>query len=88
MSRRLGEDIGSSLVLNKYAKWRSLDALSVVFFTDFTNKFFSNENYLKKFSSGIIFKLLNNSKTIKKYLMNEASGLSGDIPKLLKGEKI
>ena len=88
LSRRLGEDIGSSLVLEKYAKWRSLDALSVVFFTDFTNKFFSNENYLKKFSSGIIFKLLNNSKTIKKYLMNEASGLSGDIPKLLKGENI
>ena len=88
MSRRLGEDIGSSLVLDKYAKWRSLDVLSFVFFTDFTNKFFSNENYLKKFSSCIIFKLLNNSKTIKKYLMKEASGLSGDIPKLLKGEKI
>ena len=49
---------------------------------------FSNENYLKKFSSGIIFKLLNNSNTIKKYLMKEASGLSGDIPKLLKGENI
>ena len=88
LSRRLGEDIGSSLVLEKYSKWRNLDVLSVVFFTDFTNKFFSNENYLKKFSSGIIFKLLNNSKTIKKYFMKEASGLSGDVPKLLKGENI
>ncbi len=88
LSKRLGEDIGSKLVLERYAKWRNLDVLSIVFFTDFANRFFSNENYLKKFSSGIAFKLLNNSENIKKYLMKEASGLSGDIPKLLKGEKI
>ena len=62
--------------------------MSIIFFTDFANNFFSNENYLKKFSSGLAFKLLNNSKSIKKYLMKEASGLSGEIPKLLKGEKI
>ena len=88
LSRRLGEDIGSRLVLDKYSKWRNLDILSVVFFTDFANRFFSNENYLTKFSSGMVFKLLNNSKFIKKYLMKEASGLSGDLPKLLKGENI
>ncbi len=88
LSKRLGEDIGSRLVLERYAKWRNLDILSIVFFTDFANRFFSNKNYLKKFSSGIAFKLLNNSKVIKKYLMREASGLNGNIPKLLKGEKI
>ena len=87
-SRRLGEDIGSKSVLDRYSKWRNLDTLTVVFMTDFANKIFSNNNYLIKFSSGIIFKLLNNSNIIKKYLMKEASGLSGDIPKLLKGENI
>lgn len=88
LSKRLGEDIGSIIVLNRYSKWRNLDVMSIIFFTDFANNFFSNENYLKKFSSGLAFKLLNNSKSIKKYLMKEASGLSGEIPKLLKGEKI
>ena len=39
LSKRLGEDIGSKLVLERYAKWRNLDILSLVFFTDFTNKF-------------------------------------------------
>ncbi|MFL2801306.1 MAG: FAD-dependent monooxygenase [Paracoccaceae bacterium] len=87
-SRRLGEDIGSKSVLDRYSKWRNLDTLTVVFMTDFANKIFSNNNYLMKFSSGIVFKLLNNSNIIKKYLMKEASGLSGDIPKLLKGENI
>ena len=88
LSRRLGEDIGSRLVLNKYSKWRNLDVTSVVFFTDFANKIFSNDNFLKKFATGIGFKLLNESKTIKNYFISEASGLSGDIPKLLKGCKL
>ena len=88
LSRRLGEDIGSRLVLNKYSKWRNLDVSSVVFFTDFANKIFSNENFLKKFTTGIGFKLLNETKTIKNYFIKEASGLSGDLPKLLKGSKL
>ena len=88
ISRRLGEDIGSRQVLNKYSKWRNVDVSSVVFFTDFANKIFSNDNYLKKFTTGLAFKLLNESKTIKNYLISEASGLSGDIPKLLKGSKL
>ena len=50
------------LVLNKYSKWRNLDVTSVVFFTDFANKIFSNDNFLKKFATGIGFKLLNESK--------------------------
>ena len=88
LSRRLGEDIGSRLVLNKYSKWRNLDVTSVVFFTDFANKIFSNDNFLKKFATGIGFNLLNESKTIKNYFIREASGLSGDIPKLIKGCKL
>ena len=88
LSRRLGEDIGSRLVLNKYSKWRNFDVSTVVLFTDFTNKIFSNDNFLKKFATGVGFKLLNESKTIKNYFISEASGLSGDIPKLLKGSKL
>ena len=88
LSRRLGEDIGSRLVLNKYSKWRNLDVTSVVFFTNFANKIFSNDNFLKKFATGIGFKLLNEFKTMKNYFISEASGLSGDIPKLLKGCKL
>ena len=87
-ARRLGEDIGSKLVLDRYAKWRNLDILSLVIFTNFANKIFTNENYLIQLIRGLGFKLLDNSESIKKYLIKEASGLYGDVPKLLKGDNI
>ena len=88
LARRLGEDIGSRLVLERYSKWRNFDVLSVVFVTHFTNKIFSNDNFLKKLGTGIGFKLLNDTETVKNYLVKEASGTTGDVPKLLKGYNI
>ena len=88
LARRLGEDIGSKYVLDRYARWRNIDVLTITFFTDSINKIFSNDNFLLQFTRGLGFRILDNSDTIKKYLIKEASGLVGDIPKLLKGENI
>ena len=84
----MGEDIGSKFVLDRYARWRNIDVLTITFFTDSINKIFSNDNFLLQFTRGLGFRILDKSDTIKKYLIKEASGLVGDIPKLLKGENI
>ncbi len=88
LARRLGEDIGSKMVLKRYERWRNLDILSVVLFTDFANKIFSSENYILQFFRGFGFKFLNRSDFLKQYLIKEASGITGDVPKLTRGEKI
>ncbi len=88
LARRSGEDIGAINVLRRYAKWRNFDIFSMSFFTDITNRIFSNDNFLLQIARGISFDLINKSPVLKKYLMKEASGLMGDIPKLLQGRDI
>ena len=87
-ARRAGEDIGGINVLRRYAKWRRVDILTMSLFTDLTNKLFSNDNFLLQIGRGISFDFINNSPILKHYLMKEASGISGDTPKLMQGRNI
>ena len=41
---RLGEDIGSAVVLERYARWRRLDNIAVSLACDGFNRLFSNDN--------------------------------------------
>jgi len=88
LARRGGEDIGDINVLKRYSKWRNLDVITMSIFTDITNNLFSNDNFLLQIGRGLTFNFINNSPRIKNYLMKEASGLMGDIPKLLQGRNI
>ncbi len=88
LANRNGEDIGGSGVLGRYSKWRRSDILSLSLFTDITNKIFSNDNFMLQISRGLAFNLINKSPILKKYLMKEASGSIGEIPKLLEGKEI
>jgi len=87
-ARRCGEDIGGANVLRRYSKWRTSDILTMALFTDITNKIFSNENALLKIVRGISFNFISKSPILKKTLMKEASGLTGDVPRLLQGKSI
>ena len=88
LARRGGEDIGDLNILKRYSKWRNLDVITMSIFTDITNNLFSNDNFLLQIGRGLTFNFINNSPRIKNYLMKEASGLMGDIPKLLQGRNI
>ena len=87
-ARRCGEDIGGANVLKRYSKWRTSDILTMALFTDITNKIFSNEDAFLKVVRGISFNFISKSTILKKILMKEASGLTGDVPRLLQGKNI
>jgi 2-octaprenyl-6-methoxyphenol hydroxylase len=85
---RLGLDIGSGAVLERYERWRRLDsALSAAAF-DGLNRLFSNDltplRTLRDFGLGLVERL----PALKQFFVAEAAGLTGDVPKLLRGEAV
>jgi 2-octaprenyl-6-methoxyphenol hydroxylase len=82
---RLGLDLGDKQLLDRYQRWRSLDALSVAFATDSLTRIYGipgqAASAVRRFGMGVIDRL----SPIKNRLMNEARGTSGELPLLLRG---
>ncbi len=82
---RLGLDLGDKQLLDRYQRWRSLDALSVAFATDTLTKIYGlpgrTASSVRRFGMGLIERI----SPIKSRLMSEARGTSGDLPLLLRG---
>ncbi|WP_272911327.1 ubiquinone biosynthesis hydroxylase [Rhizobium sp. SL42] len=86
---RLGLDIGSLNVLERYQTWRRFDTFRMGVTTDVLNRLFSNDvtpvRVLRDFGLGIVDRL----PSIKGYLIREAAGTSsGEGPRLLSGQSI
>lgn len=82
---RLGLDLGDKQLLDRYQRWRSLDALSVAFATDSLTRVYAvpgkTASAVRRFGMGLIDRL----SPIKNRLMSEARGTSGELPLLLRG---
>ncbi|MEP2717724.1 FAD-dependent monooxygenase [Pseudophaeobacter sp.] len=87
-AKRRGEDIGSSLVLDRYQQWRRFDTATLAASTDMVNKLFSNDNPLLRLGRDLGMGLVNSLPGLRRGFMREAAGLTGDLPRLLKGEAI
>jgi 2-octaprenyl-6-methoxyphenol hydroxylase len=87
-ARRRGEDAGSALVLDRYQQWRRFDTATLVASTDMVNKLFSNDNPLLRLGRDLGMGLVNSLPGLRRGFMREAAGLTGDLPRLLKGEAI
>lgn len=85
---RRGEDIGSVLVLERYQQWRRFDTATLAAATDMVNKLFSNDNPLLRLGRDIGMGVVNSLPGLRRGFMREAAGLTGDLPRLLKGEAI
>jgi 2-octaprenyl-6-methoxyphenol hydroxylase len=85
---RLGEDIGSMAVLERYARWRRLDNVAVSLACDGFNRLFSNDNPLLRAGRGAGMALVNRLGPARRFFMQEAGGALGDLPKLLRGEAL
>jgi 2-octaprenyl-6-methoxyphenol hydroxylase len=85
---RLGLDPGAPEVLSRYQRWRRADTVAMGLATDGLNRLFSNEStalkYLRDFGLGMV----DRAPGLKKFFAREAAGLTGDVPKLLRGEYI
>jgi 2-octaprenyl-6-methoxyphenol hydroxylase len=82
---RLGLDLGDPQLLDRYQRWRSLDALSVAFATDSLTRIYgipgATASALRRFGMGIVGRI----SPLRNRLMAEARGTSGDLPLLLRG---
>ena len=82
---RLGLDAGDQQLLDRYQRWRSLDALSVAFATDSLTRVYGvpgrAASAVRRLGMGVIERI----SPLKNRLMSEARGTSGDLPLLLRG---
>ncbi len=84
-AKRRGEDIGSATVLETYQSWRRFDANALGFVTDSVNRLFSTSNPLLKAIRTTGLGLINASPSLRQRMMREAAGLTGDLPRLMRG---
>jgi 2-octaprenyl-6-methoxyphenol hydroxylase len=85
---RLGEDIGSEVVLERYAAWRRFDTLMLSAGMDAFVRLFSNDNPLLRLARGAGMAAVNRIGPARRFFMQEAGGAVGDLPRLLKGEAL
>ena len=82
---RLGLDLGDKQLLDRYQRWRSLDALSVAFATDSLTRIYGipgkTASVVRRFGMGLVERI----SPIRNRLMSEARGTSGELPLLLRG---
>jgi len=88
LAGRRGEDIGSVLVLERYQEWRRFDTASLAMATDVFNKLFSNDNPLLRIGRDIGMGVVGSLPGLRRGVVREAAGLTGDLPKLLQGRPI
>ena len=85
-ARRLGEDWGSTLVLDRYARWRRFDAAALAAATDLFTRLFSNDLPVLRAVRGAGLALVNRIAPARRLFVREAAGALGDRPRLLQGE--
>ena len=85
---RRGEDIASPLVLERYRRWRQSDIAALALATDGINRVFSNANPLLRAGRVLALGALDALPGPRRALIRAAAGLSGEMPRLLKGEPL
>ncbi|QOF69348.1 ubiquinone biosynthesis hydroxylase [Aminobacter sp. SR38] len=85
---RLGQDIGAIDVLERYEQWRRFDTVRMGITTDVLNRLFSNDIAPVRTIRDIGLGLVDRVPRLKDYFIRQASGLTGETPRLLKGEAI
>ena len=85
---RLGQDIGALDVLERYQQWRRFDTVQMGVTTDVLNRLFSNDITPLRTVRDIGLGLVERMPRLKEFFIRQASGLSADTPRLLKGEAI
>ena len=85
---RLGIDLGQADVLDRYQRWRRFDTMAMGLATNSLNLLFSNESTLLRSVRDIGLGLVDRMPPLKSAFIRQAAGLSGEVPRLLKGEAL
>ncbi len=85
---RLGLDIGSEPVLERYQRWRRFDSAFSGLAMDTMNRLFSNDIAPLRSVRSLGLGLVDRAPVLKRFFVREAAGLTGTLPRLLKGQEI
>ncbi|WP_398468836.1 ubiquinone biosynthesis hydroxylase [Tardiphaga sp.] len=85
---RLGMDFGQADVLERYQRWRRFDTMSMGLATNVLNFMFSNDLPFVRSIRDIGLGIVDRLPPLKGAFIKQAAGLSGEVPRLLKGEAI
>lgn len=84
-ARRRGEDIASALVLERYQRWRRFDTMMMAIGTDGVNRLFSNDSAVLRSVRDLGMGMVSAIPGLRRRFIREAAGLSGDLPRLMRG---
>ena len=85
---RLGIDLGAMSVLERYQRWRRFDTTAMGVATDSLNRLFSNNSDVLRLVRDLGLGVVDRMPNLKEFFIREAAGLTGEVPKLLKGEAL
>ncbi len=87
-AQRLGEDFGLETVLERYQRWRRFDNVMLAAATDGLNRLFSNDFAPLRLGRDVGLALVNAIPPLKTFFMRHAAGAVGELPRLLRGERL
>lgn len=82
---RLGLDPGDAQLLARYERWRGLDSFMVALATDGLTRLFGVPGRLQSAVRRLGMGVVQRATPLKRWFMDEARGMSGTLPELLKG---
>ena len=87
-AKRLGLDVGAADTLERYAKWRRADNLTMVAATDLLNRLFSNDIKPLRLLRDIGLAGVHHLPSLRRFFVRHAMGMVGDLPRLIRGERL
>jgi 2-octaprenyl-6-methoxyphenol hydroxylase len=87
-SARLGLDLGGGEALRRYQQWRRFDALTMLMMTDGLVRLFSNDITPVRLARVLGLGLINRIGPAKRFFERRAAAMTGDLPKLIRGEAL
>jgi len=87
-ARRLGLDVGQADVLARYERWRRFDTMMLLAVTDSLNRLFSNDVALIRLARDMGLAAVDRLPPLKRLFMRHAMGLVGDLPRLVRGQRL
>ena len=87
-AKRRGEDFGAAACLSRYQQWRRFDTTTLALATDTFNRLFSNDNPLLRAARDLGLGAVNALPGLRRRFIREAAGLTGDLPRLMKGQPL
>lgn len=87
-AKRLGLDVGAADTLERYAQWRRADNFTMVAATDLLNRLFSNDIAPLRLLRDVGLAGVNKVPALRRFFVRHAMGRVGDLPRLIRGERL